>query len=182
MPIRTTRYTPDELPPRHEDALLTAIDLLVDECFEDISALLDGADFSSVEMATYLPPKYLPRYTPQFAKQFLACILTVAWKLRAPGVHRLACVAEELALAAIIERARDVLEDQGVEPAFGAFEQCAFEDLDYELLFRPELDGIEDTAVGRNLAMANLHFGDWFSPFRDENPVHPYVADAPPSA
>ena len=175
MPIRTDRYTDEELPTEHERALLIAIDLLVDEFFDDVAALLDDAKFAHVSMAAYLPPKYLPRYTPQFAKEFLVCVLTVAWKLRSPSVHRLACVGEELALAAIIQRAKDVLEDEGIEPDFRAFEQCVFEDKDFELLFAPKLDGFEDTEVGRMLAIANLHFEDWFTPFRDANPVHPYV-------
>src|SRR4051794_16318329 len=43
MPIRTDRYTDEELPSKHEQALLIAIDLLVDEFFDDVAALLDDA-------------------------------------------------------------------------------------------------------------------------------------------
>src|SRR5918912_1493492 len=135
MPIRTDHYTNEELPAGHEQALRFATDLLVDEFFEDIRMLLDDDEdtpFAQVSMADYLPPKYLPRYTPQFAKEFLTCVLTVAWKLWAPGMHRLACVGEELALAAIIDRAKDVLEEKGIEPDFSAFLQCVYEDLDFE--------------------------------------------------
>jgi hypothetical protein len=50
-------------------------------------------------MAEYLPRKHLNRYDLSFAERFLVCVLTVAWKLRAPGVQWLACTAEELALS-----------------------------------------------------------------------------------
>ena len=79
MPIGVDTYTDDELPSDHWRALFLVIDLLVDEGFDDVAALLDGGGFTRTGMADYLPPKYLPRYTPQFAKQFLTCILTVAW-------------------------------------------------------------------------------------------------------
>jgi len=185
MPIRTDRYTDEELPKDHEQALRFATDLLVDDFFVDIRLLLDDqadAPFAGMSMADYLPPKYLSRYTPQFAKRFLTCLLTVAWKLWAPGIHHLACVGEELALAAIIDRARYVLEDEGIEPDFSGLAECAFEDKDFEWLFEPELDGIEDTSMGRMLAIANLHFDEWFKPFRETNPVHPYVAGSLPTA
>ena len=42
-----------------------------------------------------------------FAKQFLTCLITVAWKLQAPRHYRLACVAEELAFRALVQRAAD---------------------------------------------------------------------------
>jgi hypothetical protein len=176
MPIGHDHSTAEDLPPAHREALFLAIDELVDEGFADIAALLVGADFADTSMAEYLPPTYLPRYTPQFAKQFLTCILTVAWKLGAPGDYALACVAEELALAALIERATTLLEEQDREADFSALEESAFEDRDFELLFEPHLDGIENTAAGHT--MANLRFDEWFTPFREEHPAHSYVGQA----
>jgi hypothetical protein len=162
-------------PPDHQEALFTASNEMVDECFEDIAALLVGADFADTSMADVLPPRYLSLYTPQFAKQFLTCILTVAWKLRAPGTHRLACVAEVLALAALIERATIVLEEQEKEADFSALEQVAYEDRALEVLFEATPNAIENTSAGKVNATANLRFDDWFTPFRAESPVHPYV-------
>jgi hypothetical protein len=165
----------DALPPSHRDALLDAIDMLVDESCEDIAALLDGEAFAQVVMADYLPPRYLHRYTPVFAKQFLTCVIVVGWKLRAPSYTPLACVAEELALAAIIQRAKALLESEGESPDFGEFEDSVFDDTDFEQLWDPKLDGLSDSELGRDLGMASLDFKDWFKPFRPENPVHPYV-------
>jgi hypothetical protein len=126
-------------------------------------------------MADYLPRKYLLRYTALFAKQFLACLLTVAWKLRAPGYYSLDCVAEELALRAIVLRARDLLIEEGKGAHFDDFEDCAFEDVDFEELFSAAMDGVEDSDFGRATGMVDLHFKDWFKPSRSMNPVHPYV-------
>jgi hypothetical protein len=163
------------LPPSHRDALLDASAMLIDESFNDIAGLLGGEHFAGVTMADYLPPRYLSRYTPLFAKQFVACIITVGWKLRAPGYTPLACVAEELALAAIIQRAEALLDADGVEPDFSEFEDTAFEDMDFQQLWDPKLDGLADDELGRDLGMASLDFKDWFKCFRPENRFHPYV-------
>ena len=37
-------------------------------------------------------------------------------------------------------------------------------------------NGLEEDEAVAHLAMANLRLEDWFKPFRDEVPVHPYVA------
>jgi len=64
--------------------------------------------FAEIDMAAYLPRKHLSRHNLAFAERFLVCVLTVARKLREPGVHEpgvhepgvqwLACTAEERAL------------------------------------------------------------------------------------
>jgi hypothetical protein len=165
----------DALPSSHRDALLDAIDMLIDESCEDIAALLDGEDFAQVTLADYLPPRYRHRYNVLFAKQFLTCIILVSWKLRAPGYTPLACVAEELALGAIIQRAKALLESDGEASDFGEFEDNVFEDTDFEQLWDPQLDGLSNSELGRYLGMASLDFRDWFKPFRPEYLVHPYV-------
>jgi hypothetical protein len=176
----------EALSPSHLHAVLSAIDMLMDEGYEDIAALLDGEEFAQVGMADYLPPRYLNRYTSLFAKEFLTCLIVVAWKLRAPGYTPMACVAEELALAAIIERAKALLEADGEAADFTDFEDNVFEDMDFEQLWDLSLDGLSDSDLGRKLGMASLNFKDWFKPFRPERPVHSYVmaeespADHPP--
>ena len=56
--------------------------------------------------------------------------------------------------------------------------QGAFQDADFEILFNPQFDGMEEDESVAHLALANLRFKDWFTPFQDEVPVHPYVAGA----
>ena len=102
-------------------------------------------------MPEYLPRKHLSRYNLALAERFLVCVPTVAWKLREPGVQWLACTAEELALRAIIEEARTLLladsELGKAEADFNSFESVAFEDWDFEMLFDPAYDGVEDSVA-----------------------------------
>jgi hypothetical protein len=53
----------------------------------------------------------------------------------------------------------------------------AFQDADFEVLFDARLDGLEDDDWVADLALANLRFEEWFRPFRDGVPIHPYVAE-----
>jgi hypothetical protein len=130
-------------------------------------------------LAGHLPARYLPRYTPLLIKRFFACILTVAWKLAQPERHPLTCVAEELALRAIIVEAEGVLAEEDEDADFGAFEDEAYEDTDFEYLFTPAADGIDDSPVGAELGMGSLDLADWLKPFGqgDRGAVHPYVDD-----
>ena len=70
----------------------------------------------------------------------MVCALSVAWKLRAPGEHRLACTAEELALHANVNEAEALIlaepeMDDDAAANFNEFRATAFEDWDYEMLF-----------------------------------------------
>jgi hypothetical protein len=88
----------------------------------------------------------------------------------------LACVGEELALRALVTEAEEILEARGAGVAqLADLLELATEDADYELLFYMAWDGIEDSDTAREEGMANLAFDDWFKPFREEYPVHPYV-------
>ncbi len=174
----------DALTPRQADALRTAIDSLIDDFIADVAQLLADDEFSETTMADFLPRKYLPRYTPRFAKQFLVCLITVAEKLSRPEPQRLTCVAEELALAAILDQTLVVLElNSGVATEdTQAIEQLAeqfFEDRDFELLSNLALDGFEDSPLVERLAVTGLKFEEWFNPFRADDPVHPYVENNP---
>ena len=162
------------LPADHRRALMAAIHVLIDNCLDDLVALQHGGAFTESTMLDHLPPTGLRHYDVLFAKRFLACVYTVAWKLQSPDQQALACVGEELALHALIQSAAATLDDNGAEADFSALYEAAFEDEDYALLFDPQWDGIEDTDRGQMLGMANLRPGDWFEPFRDEDPVHPY--------
>jgi hypothetical protein len=158
-----------------EDALRSAAVTLLDEFFSDVGHLEAGGDFADTEMAGYLPARFLPKYDHLFAKEFLVCVATVASKLAGPGHSMLACVGEELALHAIVDMAAAVLDLRGEEADLGDFLELANEDRDYELLFDMAWDGIEDSDTGRDMRVANLAFDDWFKPFREGHPVHPYV-------
>ena len=138
--------------------------------------------FVDSSLGSHLPRRHVFRYTPLFAKRFFTCFLTVAWKVaqRRPPSQLLSCVAEELALYALIKEAEAHMEIQELAYDFGDFEDVAFQDLDFEWLYDPKFDGIEDSALANELAMANLRFEDWFKPFDNASTfIHPYAWDDP---
>ena len=58
---------------------------------------------------------------------------------------------------------------------FALFQDLAYQDSDYEYLYELSLDGIEDSPVGVEHGISNLHFDEWFIPFDNaQTPVHPY--------
>lgn len=183
MAIGIDRYPLQVLPQRGADALRTAIDILTDQVHEDLRHLTHNEVLGDEHhLLSYLPSKYRLKYDRLFVQQFLACLTVVGWKLFESREHALSCVAEELALNALLHVARGVLESEDLdgdapeeEVDFEALEDTAFEDVDFQFLFDMEMDGIEDTDMGREARITNLAFPDWFKPF-GERLVHPYSA------
>ena len=163
------------LSPKQEKALRSAAVALLDRFFADVGHLEAGGDFSDTDMAAYLPVRFLPKYNHLFAKEFLVAFSAVASKLVQPGNWPLACVAEELALHALIEEAESQLETRGEEAYLGDFRELATKDKDYMWLLDMAWDGIEDSEIGRQEGVMNLAFDAWFEPFFEGIPVHPYV-------
>ncbi len=179
MPIGTNNCKKYRLPDNHWEALRGGIDSTVDGLVDDIATFLkeDHVDIEQTWIAYRLPQLYRPLYTPVFLKQFLACVLTVAWKLYAPRNYALASVAEELALHVIIESAKVNLDLIGIKGNFDNIYDLAYEDTDFLMLFDRRLDGIEDTVIGERLAVMNLRFRDWFKPFAPDEPINPYCRE-----
>jgi hypothetical protein len=110
----------------HQEALHTAMNMLVDEFYQDVADLLSDPNyrFDQTNMDYYLPRMYRARYTPLFAKRFLTCLLTVIWKLNQRELLALSSVAEELAAHALIERATGLLEGDGIPADFGGLKDA----------------------------------------------------------
>lgn len=159
---------------KQDEALRSATAILLDRFFTDVSHLEGGGDFQDTAMAGYLPPIFLPKYTSVFAKQFLICVAMVGWKLVQPEPSRLGCVGEELALHGIIEEAGAILEVRFLDADLGNFQELAFDDTDFLMLFEPAFDGIEDSDIGSEMGVGHLAFEDWFKPFYHGVP-HPYL-------
>ena len=109
----------------------------------------------------YLPRRYEHYYDGRFARDWVAVVTVVGWKLGQPGEVTLSCVAEELALWALMKQAEVQLEiaDEDSDPnARSDFREFAFEDEDFLWLYSPELDGIEESDWARERAVANLKF------------------------
>lgn len=167
------------LPKSHVDALYGACAVLIDHFMDDVSDLLaEKSAFEDTFMADFLPTQYRFHYNTLFAKKFLICVIAVASKLAAPTRTDLACVAEELALYAIVQMAETLLKMDGVKADFSTFEDLAFKDMDFLFFLGGEMDGFEDTPSGKELGIVNLHFNQWFTPFYGAQcPVNPYVSE-----
>lgn len=156
------------------NALREATCILTDQCFDETESWFED----------FLPPRFRPFYTGLFMHSFAVCIVTVAWKLFAQGQHMLGSVAEEMALNALIQQAKSVMEldDQLPGDKWDDYAETAFEDFDFETLWDDELDGVEVTEIGEQAGIANLSLRDWFKPFDGRGGVHAYVADFEPGA
>ena len=169
-----------ELPADHWKALAVGVDLATDELFWTYAAARDAQfDFDDTPAGDMLPAAFSHHYNVGFLRRFLICLIVVGWKLRQDRIYLLACVAEELALSAIVSRAVGWLYDHdGTVANFGHFEDSAFEDKDFRYLFDPSKDGFTETDWADHFGMVNLRFSDWFKPFGDdkgEGEIHPYV-------
>lgn len=136
--------------------------------------------FADSPVLSFLPQAYALKYSPQFIREFLICVTTVGWKLAQEKYYMLSCVAEELALYAIMENAVAILELNGHEATINDFDwfmEEAYEDTDFLVLFDPSLDGFDESWVGKRLGMGHLKFEEWFVPFGEgtRGQIHPYL-------
>lgn len=169
-------YGPDVLPEVKREALHAAVATLLDDGFE---ALSSTGDLSDSTLVWYLPPRLEPHYHERLYRRMLVAVANVGGQLAQTDSPTLRCLADEMALHVIIEKAGAWLETRGeLDEGWGAYEDRVFEDTDFELLYDPAWDGIEDldSDVARHEGMANLHPKDWFKPFRTAEPVHPFYA------
>jgi len=172
----------DVLPASHREALRDAAITYLDECFSAIADGEPGQSYADTPIGSYLPSRYEQYYDGRFARDWTTTVAVVGWKLAQPGEVTLACVAEELALFALIRQARmllDLRERGSDEQAWSDFHDLVFEDEDFLFLFNPELDGIEETEWARQHAVVGLKFNEWFQPFdpASHGAPHPYNLD-----
>jgi hypothetical protein len=172
---------------RTREHLLRAAEMLADQIGEDIRMLEarlqrdPQADVweSLSWLHQYLPTAYAASYDYGFLRDFQTTVLTVIYQLGGSWTG-LASVMEELAMNAILESADThlaLLKDEGEDVGdidFTGLWELAFWDLDFEVLFQPELDGIQNTDIGLQTGMANLDRSDWFRMFHwVDVPPHP---------
>jgi len=178
------------------ELILAAADQVLDDYRADLESLQAGTEaFSDTAMFQQLPPLHVARYDAAFAEAFLTATNGVATKLRRaheeawpyPTEALLGCVAEELAMEAILVEAEcqaDLLVDsRALSPSLRAelmeeiedLREVSFKDRDFEFLFDPGKDGaVEDPDLQIQMGFVNLRFADWFSPFwEDEDPFSP---------
>lgn len=191
LDLQTLGYNPDERDPDARARSLQnatvlrgsihwAYESFIDELFDDISILRQNPNtVDETLQICNLPPLYRAHYGPLFAQRFLAVALDLGTAL-ASSFQTPTCVAQELALRLVIDRIK-ILPD--ALPSLELPEDwqellldSLFEDLDHELLYDPELDGISHDPALASLGMADLDVSAWFIPFGD-SPVNPYAAN-----
>jgi len=163
----------DVLPETHREALYSAFIELADNYF-----ISDAKPASLIGEG--LPSKYRNRYTDLFLQRFFVSFLTVGYKLAQPEplVPLLSCTAEELASSIVIGLSEVNLDEHGIKSDFGPFQEELYQDSDFNLLYQPEVDGIEDSAEFSFMGIGLLRFEDWFIPFDNAaTVVHPYSAE-----
>lgn len=171
--------------------LLDASAVVVDEAFEAIERCAEWPQeiqeserlklFDDTFLANYLPRSFAHRYSLGFFKRFLLALVSVGTKLASGDVVQLSSTAEELAFNAIVESAKIGLEVGTMLDAdperLDIFAEEVLEDRDFEMLFYDEFDGVEKSSIAEDMGVANLSFEQWFTPFRADDVVHPYVVD-----
>jgi hypothetical protein len=140
--------------------------------------------FRGTFLSLYLPDRFANRYGPLFVKKFAVALVSVGMKMALGESISLSSTAEELAFYAILEAGKTDVESGEAgdcdEERLEDFAHLVYEDTDFKMLFSGQFDGIEDSALGRSMGVANLDFERWFVPFRDDA-LHPYVIDEDPS-
>jgi hypothetical protein len=179
-------------------ALALATQDLIDKCFDSISAadsLPAGRQLPErlSPLVRYLPRRYALRYSGDFHRKMCAALIEMAGKLSGSTIvlgQLPSTLAEELALHAFIERAKDLWQfflDEGyldrADPSYrgpveflGSFEEVAFWDSDYRFLYEDERDGFAESEEGQNMRIAPQDFASWFTVTYGERSQHPYLA------
>jgi hypothetical protein len=176
-------YFAGVLPETHREALRDASITYLEACYDALREAPVGSSFADTAIADHLPSRYDSYYDGLFAKQWTTTVAVVGWRLAQLTRPKLSCVAEELALHALIREAITRLEmhdRDSDDAAWGAFRDLAFEDEDFLYLFDPAFDGIEnDPEAIEHLSLVGLPFSEWFKPFsaRESGVPHPLCLD-----
>ena len=176
-------------------ALVYAIDILVDELFEDVQVLTqEEATVAECEGPLWhlerLPDRYALNYDAHFSRRFLVTVIAMTTRFTDGSFERLSCVAEELALRFLLSQATTTLElydllDDELSAALAAFAGNVYEDMGHEWLYDDSIDGmdgIDEASAGTALGITPVAFKSWFTPFNKGRYVHPSAAGEPEAA
>jgi hypothetical protein len=160
------------------ETLRTALQALIDLLFDLYEALPLGgpapADFRHEGLLVF-PPAYVSRYDRPFVRRAIVAGASLGQKLSGPGWFDLASTMEEMLFGTIMETVQNA--DIEIGDVFDDLEETAFQDLDYEMLFNAQFDGIENDASREQYAFANLRFEEWFLPFPNTSFLNYYFSD-----
>jgi len=166
-PDFATLYAEGEITPRAAALLWLGAELLVDP-----AGLTPPEDWL---------PSIAVRQGPEFAERMREVVASLRDRLAQGRLGTVENMAEQVALAAIVEQARAVEEERIEDPEheyeawiselpgddlLDQLEEILLPDSDHDWLYEPEMDGIEnDEEFVAQMRAPNLHPKRWFEPF-----------------
>ncbi|MDP8921336.1 MAG: hypothetical protein M3O34_00440 [Chloroflexota bacterium] len=185
MTIGTDSVGSDSLPPEQQRALTYVMDELTGQWLDAVAVEVDDDELGAIDeddeddedgvpipavehpvLAT-LPSAYSDRYTPYVVRRFATCAIMVGWKLAQPEPYVPACLAEAMVLRAAVRAVRERAGESGGELALAQFGRAVLSGADVESLYAARRPADADEP--------DEELDGWFEPFRDRDPVHPYV-------
>jgi hypothetical protein len=173
---------PDELRAarRRRGALMFAANVVFDRILDDLVISDEQRKRLGEErfVDEYLPTQYRQRYDAPFLRKLLATAAKVSQDLATADYSYPGCTAEELVLSMIVQQWQVLLDLTELGQSWTDLSEYLFEDTDFEYLFEPEMDGVEnDPLVHKTSGIEVNPIGDWFVPFNADSRVHPYAID-----
>jgi hypothetical protein len=165
---------------RRRGALMFAANLVFDRIVDDLVSSDEQRRRLGEErfVEEYLPAQYRQRYDAPFVRKLLATAAKVSQDLATADYSFPGCTAEELVLSMIVQQWEVLLDLTGLGQSWTDLSEYLFEDTDFEYLFEPEMDGVEnDPLVHKTSGIEVNPIGDWFVPFNADSRVHPYAVD-----
>lgn len=167
-------------------ALIVAATDIVDWCIDDIEMVMfdenDQADEDSTEESfvfDVFPDRCRRSYGQEFFRKVLVTSVKVATDLADPHGGPAACTAEEIIRHAVGSLAMSLCEEAGLGQPWLHPDEYLLEDAEFELLYREDMDGLEDDpGAQRALGVDLPPVQDWFAPFNPDRAVHPYAETA----
>ncbi|MEZ0362324.1 hypothetical protein ACAG26_01275 [Mycobacterium sp. pUA109] len=159
-------------------ALFTAAVILIDELFMDHERLTGSkrvADTEPMFVLDEFPQVFHRKMDGQIAQKLIVAAVDLTTQLTA-GWDGPRCVAEELLFHCLLNRVERVADSKQVDLPGNwrpEVEQYLLQDLDYQLLYLPQFDGIESNPP-EGMGMANMDISHWFDSFH-RWPLPPYI-------
>ncbi|WP_406250361.1 hypothetical protein ACI7YT_09110 [Microbacterium sp. M] len=152
---------------------------MVDSLYSDLIELHSpGTSVTDTMVLSDLPAQFTAMYRPLFAQRFLVAMVDVTSQL-ASEWRGAPSVAHEIALSLLLDEVEALQDLHGIELPDDwreVLNDTLFQDTDFELLWSPRMDGIEDYGT-TEMGYANLAVKDWFRPFGNVPPGAPYATD-----
>lgn len=173
-PVRVVRFDRDMS--EGDRAYLTGIvEILWDDFFDSLS----GGYVEDSDLIVNLPPLFRDRAAKDW-RRWLVTFTTVVWKLGQASPPPPACMAEQLVAGLIADHAdglRDdwtvaddvVLSGRGRIDSFRHWLEGYLWDFDHELLYRGDVDGIDDLSTGMQYGFGRMDYEGMFALFNDAN-------------